>query len=84
MDIPVIRIDGIAPQNKGAIREALEAVPEHIMLFQTTSCLSQKLFRLEDIKPGEALAFTDGSGKYYGKIGKSPDGQKLLLDGKEL
>lgn len=80
--IPFIRINGIVPQTKKAIAEALEAVPDYFVFLQDTPSGSQKVTYLKDLKPGESIAFTDGAGKFYGKITKPMAGDGYLLDAK--
>lgn len=71
--IRLIRIDGIVPHNKTAIREALEVAPENIMLIRpadehVTNPDADRIAYLDSLQAGESIAFTDGAGKYYGKI----------------
>lgn len=80
MDIPIIRINGIVPLSKSAIEQAIEAVPEHILFLQSTPNGNQKVIKLEDLKPGESVSYTDGNGKYYGKVTRPQNGDGFLMD----
>lgn len=91
-NVRLIRIDAIVPQTKAAIREALEAVPENIMLIRPaderiTNPDRDRIIYLADLKPGESVAFTDGAGKYYGTITRNmaggPEKSAWILDAKK-
>jgi len=80
-NIRLIRIDGIVPQNKAAIREALDCAPENIMLLLHSPGevnVADRIFSLDKLNPGDSIAFTDGAGKYYGKITRCMADQRTV------
>lgn len=71
MNVPsvrIIRIDGVVPQSKAAIAEALQHAPKNIMLIDNEQKGDSRIIDLTAIEPGGEVTFTDGAGKYYGKI----------------
>lgn len=85
--IRLIRIDGIVPAGKNAIREALEVCPDNIMLIRpadenVTNPDQDRIIYLESLKHGDSIAFTDGAGKYYGRISRTYVDQKTTSGSK--
>jgi len=67
MDLFTVSTTKGTPKTKRAATEAIEHVPEHVILISAHN--SEKQGRMIDlIEAGRTVGFTDGEGNYYGTI----------------
>lgn len=72
-EIPVIRVAGRVPLNKRAVMQAVTLVPTSVRIGHR---------QLSELRKGERVTYTDGTGKYYGSVTRSPypNSDEYLLD----
>lgn len=85
LKIPTIYVDDLVPASKKAVQEAVENVPNNVYVKIHKSDargipIVERAY-ITALKPGETQEYTDGKGKYYGRITRPLTGDGFILDG---